>query len=528
MVVPVGCVSDDDLRRLAAGELTDVEATAIHDHLDECPACTAAMLAAVRGAAGAQDLDRHRPGQLRIPAREDRAHVAATEFVADLEAAEPGPRRQRGDRRHAVARGPLGGGHRAGGVELVEPRRRRGVAARLRAGRDAPDHARRLLREAKAMAQVRHRNVVTVFEVGQDGDVIFIAMERIEGETLRAAMRRRPSVATVEGWLAQAAAGLAAVHRAGLMHRDIKPDNIFIEPGADEPRVVIGDFGLAIGEASDVSGLRISSAAIGTRSAGTPAYMAPEQLEAQPLDARADVFAFGVAAWELLVGRRPFEGKTAAALHDAILRGPSTKLRAPGLRRTTARLIEQCVEADPAMRPASMVEVAAALAFVPSRRRWLVPVVIAAAAGVVAPVAYVAVTRGQRLERVGTIVPCDAAATPRWATARDGWQAAAAGLTANTRAQIVETMDARAGAWRTAAAAGCTGNVLGRQAFATCRERVESREATILTDGAAAAWPDDGRLLDLVIGLDRPAACVGRQAAEDGLAPATRRCPIGR
>ncbi len=521
MVVPVGCVSDDDLRRQAAGELTDAEGAAIHDHLDDCPACAAALLVAVRDVAGAQAGGDTAPTP-RLDEVDAARTLTATEWSGNHGAAAiavlpPGTRLGRFEVRDELGSGNMGTVFAGWDPQLARP-----VAIKvLRAGRDAPDHARRLLREAKAMAQVRHRNVVTVFEVGQDDDVIFIAMERIEGETLRAAMCRRPPIATVEGWLAQAAAGLAAVHRAGLMHRDIKPDNIFIEPGADEPRVVIGDFGLAIGEASDVSGLRISSAAVGTRGAGTPAYMAPEQLEAMPLDVRADVFAFGVAAWELLVGRRPFEGKTAAALHDAIMRGPTTRLRAPGLRRSTARLIEQCVLADPAARPASMVEVAAGLVVAPRRRRWLVPVVIAAAAGAVAPVAYVAVMRGQRLERVGTIVPCDADATPRWTTARDAWQAAAVGLTANTRSQIVQGMDVRAAAWRTAAAAGCTGNVLGRQAFASCRERVEGREATILDDGVAASWPDDGAFLELVVGLDRPAACVGRQAAEDGLALAT-------
>ena len=128
------------------------------------------------------------------------------------------------------------------------------------------------------MAQVRHPNVVTVFDVGVDQDVIFVAMELVGGPTLRAAMASAPTVAQRLEWLAQVAAGLAAVHAAGLLHRDVKPDNIFVEPTASGPRVVIGDFGLAVGDdaVANDDARRISTTSIATRGAGTPAYMAPE------------------------------------------------------------------------------------------------------------------------------------------------------------------------------------------------------------------------------------------------------------
>ncbi|HWO18774.1 MAG TPA: serine/threonine-protein kinase [Kofleriaceae bacterium] len=212
--------------------------------------------------------------------------------------------------------------------------------------------AGRLHREAIAMARLAHPNVVTVFEVGELDGRPFVAMEYVRGATLRAYLgeRARASARTARELLAVLLAvgeGLAAAHDAGLVHRDVKPDNIFV--GADG-RARIGDFGLAQvslalprprpgprADGAPVSTGPEAREATGTLAGeivGTPAYMAPEQIEGRDLDARTDQFAFCVVAWEALSGERPFQGGTIEALHDAITRGA---LR-PGKRRVPARL----------------------------------------------------------------------------------------------------------------------------------------------------------------------------------------------
>jgi hypothetical protein len=528
------CLSDEALAALAAGGLGADVSAGLHDHVDDCPRCAALLLAAVRaGAAPA-------PADVASASAATLTGVPAAPFDADRAAASP----SRGAVAWAadVARAPAAGAPRLGLAAAVppgttlgrfevrqvlgsgnmgtvfsgwDPQLRRAVAIKvLRAGRTDAQHARRLLREARAMAQVRHPSVVTVFEVGEDNDVIFIAMEQIGGRTLRAAMADRPSAPVVEAWLQQIAGGLAAVHRAGLVHRDVKPDNIFVEAGPGVPRVVIGDFGLAVGDDSATSALRRSSAAIGTRGAGTPAYMAPEQLEAQPASARTDVFAFGVTAWELLTGSRPFPGKTAAAIHEAICRGPKDKLAAPGLRPRTARLIERCVRVLPDERPASMIEVATELASAtPTRRRWVWPALAAVAAVAVAVPVVLTVTA--RPAPAPDLLACDPAAAPVWDRRGSAWEAAAAGARSpHVRAAIAANMTSRAATWRALAAPACSANVLTQQAWVGCRARSERVEEALLEAALTNPGAADERLVALVTTLEPPSDCSGRDAGE--------------
>src|SRR5690606_5212750 len=175
----------------------------------------------------------------------------------------------------------------------------------------------RLLREAQALARLTHPHVVTVHEVGTWRDHVFVAMEWVEGVTLRAWLRRKPSVHAIVDCFLQAAHGLGAAHRAGLVHRDFKPDNVMV--GRDG-RVRVMDFGLARGDA-EFDGSRSGEIAtersddplqttLTERGAivGTPAYMAPEQHLGKPVDAASDQFAFCVACYEALAGERPFRG----------------------------------------------------------------------------------------------------------------------------------------------------------------------------------------------------------------------------
>ncbi len=195
-----------------------------------------------------------------------------------------------------------------------------------------------LAREAKIMAKLAHPNVVTVYDVGERQGRLFLAMELVDGVTLRAFLSEQErTTAEILDVLTQAGRGLAAAHALGVIHRDFKPDNVMV--GRDG-RARVLDFGLARpgGEG------RAPDAPEGdhkTAIAGTPAYMAPEQLAGKALDARADQFAFAVSLFEALHGRRPFEGSTIDDLQRAIAEGPPRGSRAihPAIDAAIARAL---------------------------------------------------------------------------------------------------------------------------------------------------------------------------------------------
>ncbi len=174
-----------------------------------------------------------------------------------------------------------------------------------------PTGRARLLREAQAMARLRHENVVLVYDVGTHGDgdeQVFIAMELVEGRTLDKWQREAPrGHEEVLSRYLQAGKALAAAHRAGVLHRDFKPENVLVDAAG---RVRVLDFGLARALAGPAEGDPADSLSEPlTRTGsilGTPAYMAPEQLRGEPTDARADQFSFCVALYEALYGERPF------------------------------------------------------------------------------------------------------------------------------------------------------------------------------------------------------------------------------
>ena len=248
----------------------------------------------------------------------------------------------------------------------------------------------RLHREALAMAKLASPNVVTVFEIGEYEGRPFVAMEYVAGANLRAWLDAAPRTPrAIVAALCAAGAGLVAAHAAGLVHRDVKPDNIFV---GDDGRVRVGDFGLAqlalATSTPDLPAGDLPAGALATEShvlLGTPAYMAPEQIDGQLTDARSDQFAFCVTLWEALYGVRPFVGETLAELRAAIARGEPavarTRVSAP-LRRAIARGLAE----DPAKRWPSMTALLAALRRAERRPR----VLAATAAGVVAAAAIAA------------------------------------------------------------------------------------------------------------------------------------------
>jgi eukaryotic-like serine/threonine-protein kinase len=226
----------------------------------------------------------------------------------------------------------------------------------------------RIVEEASLMAQLQHPNVVTVYDVGRFDDAPYLAMELVNGRDLGAWRQEAPRpVKQVLAVMAQAARGLAAAHRAGLIHRDVKPQNILIT--ADDRRVLVTDFGVSI-KAEQTTG---------ARNAGTPTYMAPEQLEGTAVDRRTDSFGFCATLYEMLYGQRPF-GDTVYEARERILAGEPKP--PPGRSSVPAHiqaLVTRGLSVDPEARPADLDAVADHLLANPgARRRKLV----AAGAGV--------------------------------------------------------------------------------------------------------------------------------------------------
>jgi tetratricopeptide (TPR) repeat protein/predicted Ser/Thr protein kinase len=229
--------------------------------------------------------------------------------------------------------------------------------------RDRDHHM--LKQEAQALAKLAHPNVIAIHDVGEHMGRVFLAMEFVDGETLTAFTARAHGWREVLAAFLSAGEGLAAAHAAGLVHRDFKPDNVMI--GKDE-RVRVMDFGLAR-RATPAGGRSDARPPLGGGVAGTPAYMAPEQIVGQAVDARSDQFSFCVALWEGLYGARPFVGLDLPSLLEEIEEGrpqPTSRGAVPGWLR---RVLTTGLGADPARRYPSMHALLAALRRDPSRAR---------------------------------------------------------------------------------------------------------------------------------------------------------------
>jgi serine/threonine protein kinase len=218
----------------------------------------------------------------------------------------------------------------------------------------------RFLREARAAAAVRHDNVVTVYQVGEENGVPYLAMELLRGTSLSNYLQKNaPSLPSAIRLGREIADGLAAAHARGLVHRDIKPGNIWLE--APNGRVKLLDFGLARAaspEASSPDRLTGSGLVV-----GTPGYMSPEQARGQELDERTDLFSLGVVLYLLCTGREPFAGANPMAVLTALAVDRQMPARAvnPKVPAALSDLIDQLLEKKPADRPASAAEVARAL-----------------------------------------------------------------------------------------------------------------------------------------------------------------------
>jgi serine/threonine protein kinase len=216
---------------------------------------------------------------------------------------------------------------------------------------------RRFAREARAAAAVRDEHVIDIHAVCDDGPVPYLVMEFIDGCTLDALLRRGGSLEAKEVLRIgiQVASGLAAAHKHGLVHRDVKPANILLENGVQ--RVKLTDFGLA--RAADDANLTQSGVI-----AGTPAYMSPEQAAGEPVDARSDLFSLGSVLYELSTGRPPFRAPSTVAVLRRVCGEAPRPIREvnPDIPEALCRVIDRLHAKKAAERPASATEVADLLA----------------------------------------------------------------------------------------------------------------------------------------------------------------------
>ncbi len=256
----------------------------------------------------------------------------------------------------------------AGGMGIViaahDPELDREVAIKLVATNDETAGP---IREAQAMARLSHPNVVQIYEVIRLGPRTAIVMELVEGEELGAWQRERSWREITDAYV-QASRGLAAAHRAEIVHRDFKPANALVDR---EGVVRVTDFGIALRDASDPRE---------TSAVGTPVYMAPEQHRGVEVDARTDQWALGCALYEALYGRRPFASAEGDGLAPAVILGDieDEPANSPVPRRIRAA-IRRALSADPEHRFASIEDFAAALTTTPRHVRYLIGTAVVAA-----------------------------------------------------------------------------------------------------------------------------------------------------
>jgi len=384
-------------------------------HLDSCESCRRLVAEIARGSAPSS------PGEVELA-----LGASVGRFTIE----------------HELGRGTMGVVYAA-----YDPELDRRIALKLfrRTGDPTEEHEleERLLQEARTMARLAHPNVVPVYEVARCDGGLFLAMELVEGDTLREWLGERPRApSVVVAVLAGAGAGLAAAHAAGLVHRDFKPENVLV--GADG-RARVTDFGLARhvaladGPADAPTSMLTQTGAL----VGTPAYMAPEQIEGRVVDAKTDQFSFCVVLHEALCGERPFTGVTLAELSAAIRRGELRRRTSRRLHRVLARGLA----AEPAARFPAMEALVAHLA-PRSRARVVAAAAVVAAAGIAIaafarPVPAQVCTHGAD-ELAGV-----------WDGARRGAVAIAFGQASGSFARTAAELDRYAASWVDTAAASC-------------------------------------------------------------------------
>ncbi len=436
-----------------------------------------------------------------------------------------------------------------GGMGVVyaayDPELDRKVAIKLvlaRRDEDPTAHVR-LLREAQAMAQLAHPNVVTVHDVGTLGDRVWIAMEFVEGVTLGEWLGDRPRPwPEVLAVFMRAGEGLQRAHAAGLVHRDFKPDNVMISP---DGRVRVMDFGLARTDRAPTRELpRLGGAGLDVPAEsavdpaltnagellGTPRYMAPEQWHRQSIDARTDQFAFCVALWEALYGVSPFRGQSILELATAVTLGQVELVRS---RRKVPswlhRVLQRGLMPDPDQRFPSLEALLRAVqrrqAGTRSRR-----LLLALAAVLVVVAGALLWQRGRQQQRVAACEAAGAEIDAVWndetrASLRAALLATGGPYAASSADRMVPWVDRWTAQWRTSRAQVCVEELAGTRtpqhaAHATACLGDRRDELTALLAVLATADADVlPYAVPAVAGLSLLAPCSERAALERRPAP---------
>jgi tetratricopeptide (TPR) repeat protein len=432
-----GCLDDDTVLQLVSGTLRDSAAAQLH--LDACNACRELV------ASAAPD-DPPDWEHLEIGAQLGRYRITAV----------------------------LGAGAMGYVFAAHDPELGRTVALKLLRTRDEATaaYSARLLREAQALAKLSHPNVVTVHDVGSFGEHLFVALEWVDGGTLASWLAEPRTTRQILEVFRQAGEGLAAAHTVGLVHRDIKPDNILV--GKDQ-RVRVTDFGLALSLENDGAGatppselaeampalpMRLTATGVVI---GTPAYASPEQVEGGDADARSDQFSFCVALFEALHGYRPFHGDDWAELRAALRTGTIAKQPGKPVPRWLDRILARGLAREPAERWPSLRALLDGLA----RGPLVTPARAVLAGGVLAAAVFATVELG-----IGRTSPCQPADAGIWS------ETAATELRARLGSPETSTTVDRAfrtygAAWAQMALASCV---------ATKVDHVQSREVYALRE----------------------------------------------
>jgi serine/threonine protein kinase len=242
-----------------------------------------------------------------------------------------------------IGRGGMGAVYLAQDAKLGERVALKTITSAL-AG-DPAEMIDRFRREVQSARRVTHPNVIRIHDLGEDGSLLFLSMEWIDGETLAARIKREGplDVAEAREILCEVASGVAAAHAAGVVHRDLKPANVLIARSSRSVKVI--DFGLA--RASYMAGMTATGMIL-----GTPEYMAPEQIKGGRTDARTDVYALGAMAHFALTGHAPFVGETAIAIGFAQVHEPPPRVREtrPEVPAAFEAAILRALEKDPVRR----------------------------------------------------------------------------------------------------------------------------------------------------------------------------------
>ena len=430
--------------------------------------------------------------------------------------------------------------------ECLDPRLDRPVAVKVVRPHgvfDDDKRRERLVREARAIARISHPNVVQVFDAGTVGDELYIAMELVEGPTLRSWLREQRTPEDIVRVFMGAASGLAAAHAAGVVHRDFKPENVIV--GHDgRPRVL--DFGIAQAPGDERStderlatqettSPRLTAAGLVL---GTPAYMPPEQARGEEVDARSDQFSFCVALFEALWGHRPFTGSSLAERVDAVERGELRDEGGAGVPRRVRAALRRGLQAEPHRRHEGMNALISAMEPGRTRLHWV------AAGGTLLAVLGAGAAWQPPAEQGPE--PCEQVGE----SIREVWhggvdsairEAFAAELPLGGEAawrRVRAAVDSHATAWSEAATEAC-GRTEPRptQCLAQQRRELQSlldelvvadKQTVVAATGAAASLRSPQQCLDPTgsadIGVERPRVAEAR----DALARASQKLALGK